>query len=92
MSPLLPLTCRNVLSCPGEVKLVLANAISLVLRAQPAAAHRGYLRRDYVFDDFTNRRQAQRFSKQHDPRRDPFWFDADNDSKACELLSAASHR
>lgn len=36
--------------------------------------------------DFDNRRQAQRFFKNHSPRQDPHNLDSDGDGKACEEL------
>lgn len=42
--------------------------------------------RDYDCSDFATHRQAQRFFKHHNPRRDPFRLDGDNDGIACEDL------
>lgn len=51
------------------------------LAAQPAVA---------IYDrdcsDFSTQRQAQRFYKNHNPRRDPHRLDADRDGIACESL------
>lgn len=40
--------------------------------------------RDKDCSDFKSQRQAQRFYKKHNPRRDPHGLDADGDGKACE--------
>lgn len=37
--------------------------------------------------DFASQRQAQRFFKNHNPRRDPHRLDGDNDGIACEALA-----
>jgi hypothetical protein len=49
--------------------------------AQPAV---GFYDRDC--SDFSTQRQAQRFYKNHNPRRDPHRLDADRDGIACEAL------
>jgi hypothetical protein len=67
------------------VRLV-ASAMALALTAsilmvQPAVA---FYDRDCA--DFATQRQAQRFYKNHNPRRDPHRLDADRDGIACEDL------
>jgi hypothetical protein len=42
--------------------------------------------------DFNNQRRAQRFFREHNPRRDPHGLDADNDGVACESLPCPCSR
>jgi hypothetical protein len=49
--------------------------------AQPAGAFR-----DRDCSDFSTHRQAQKFFKHHNPRRDPHRLDGDDDGIACEDL------
>ncbi len=49
--------------------------------AQPAAAFR-----DRDCADFRTHAQAQRFFERHNPGRDPYNLDGDNDGRACEDL------
>ncbi|MGB7684188.1 MAG: excalibur calcium-binding domain-containing protein [Solirubrobacterales bacterium] len=62
--------------------LVFALTGSAFFAAQPAGA---------IYDrdcsDFASQRQAQRFFKNHNPRRDPHRLDGDNDGIACEALA-----
>jgi hypothetical protein len=59
----------------------LAVLAGLAVAAPPAA-----VARDYDCSDFSTWRQAQRFYKNHNPRRDPHRLDADRDGIACESL------
>ena len=36
--------------------------------------------------DFDTQRQAQKFFKKHNPKKDPHGLDADHDGRACESL------
>jgi hypothetical protein len=54
--------------------------------AAGSSAPKAHASRDYDCSDFATHRQAQRFFKHHNPRRDPFRLDADHDGIACEDL------
>ncbi len=65
---------------------LVAPTVALVLfgfavMAQPVVAFH-----DRDCSDFKTQAQAQRFFKNHNPRKDPHGLDADNDGVACEDL------
>lgn len=62
-------------------------ALSLVLIAPVFAARPAGAVYDRDCSDFATQRQAQRFFKNHNPRRDPHRLDGDNDGIACEALA-----
>jgi Excalibur calcium-binding domain len=62
------------------IGIAMVAAVIAGFAAQPVVA------RDYDCSDFSSWRQAQRFFKNHHPRRDPFRLDADHDGIACESL------
>lgn len=71
--------------------LTLVFALSLLAAAVPSQglsspAPQAQASRDYDCADFATHRQAQRFFRRHNPRRDPYRLDGDNDGIACEDL------
>ena len=74
------------------VALVLALCLLVPVAAGPAASakplHGAQASRFYDRDcaDFATQRQAQRFFRRHNPRRDPHRLDGDDDGIACEDL------
>lgn len=71
--------------------LTLVVAVALLAAAAPVHAigssvPTAQASRDYDCADFATHRQAQRFFRRHNPRRDPYRLDGDNDGIACEDL------
>jgi hypothetical protein len=59
---------------------------ALSLAAAAALAQPAFAFHDRDCADFATHRQAQHFYEKHDPRRDPYNLDGDNDGRACEDL------
>jgi len=72
---------ENTLECYTPIRAARAASTERDLEARITAERRF---RDRDCDDFRSRRHAQRFFKNHNPRRDRHNLDADNDGKACE--------
>ncbi len=62
----------------GLVSGLLVCAVAVSLGAAPASAG------DKDCSDFKSQKQAQKFFKKHNPKKDPHYLDADNDGIACE--------